>query len=94
MVNTRTKVEATHPYYSWTTIGDQIFLDILGELLTEGNGRQSDGKISGATINTAMERYNTKTGANITRVNYDSRQKTWRTMYKNYSIIAKQSGWG
>jgi hypothetical protein len=73
MVDTRTKVGATHPYYSWTPISDQIFLDIMGELLTKGNGRQSDGKIFSAIINTAMDQYNAKTGANITRINYDSR---------------------
>ena len=88
------KIEGGRSYTSWSTKGDEMILDILCEAIKEGTGKTPDGKIRSETWTETIKKYNEKTGANITRKNVDNRMKTWRSIYKNYSTIGRQSGWG
>jgi hypothetical protein len=81
-------------YHQWATGEDEKYLNILIDVLKEGNGKTQDGKIKSETWNTSIKKYNEMYGATLERKHVDSRHKTWCTLYHNYKKIAQQSGWG
>jgi hypothetical protein len=85
---------SSRTYQSWDVKADEIFLSILEDVLNEGNGKTPDGKVKWDIYNKVIEIYNSRTSSKLTRKNVENRQKTWKNLYKVYTKLANQSGWG
>jgi len=80
--------------YIWSSKAEELMLHILCEAIVDGVGKTPDGKIRQDTFLDVVAKFNQTMDPKITKAKLDSRWKTWKTMYKNYTIIMNQSGWG
>ena len=88
------KVSKVGKSFVWSTRDEEFMLELLCEAITNGYGKAIDGKIRPETFADAIRKLNEKMGTSISKKHVENHMKTQRTKYKNYKIIAEQSGWG